>query len=459
MDAPFFLNPAMAYLDGLSRCPYELTTVGDECNDVFFGNIFSRVFAKDEEHGVPYLRASEIQKADLSSGGGLFLARRQATALGYLRIKKGMILVTCSGTLGKCAYADSRYEAFIATHDLIRLLPQGNKLLPGVLYAFLAGRFGYASLTHSQYGSVILHTNPEQVKAIQIPVFPDELQKRVHWLAWDSARLREQADIMQRDAETALLAYAGLKELTSEDYNYFGPRSAKRKTSTFSRKIKDITTLSFNAFNYSERMQNTIRYIQSSCDCIPLGQAIADGAFFSTGSFPRQELDSPKSLTLINQSDIFNFRLAGKKIARRGVKATNLVEYGEIIIAGVGTLGESESFCHAVFASERLVGKLISGEFLRMKPSSSMMSGYLFAWLNSDYGFRLIRSTQTGTKLCRPIQKLLLSMPVPVLSHAKMLEIDKKVKTAQTMLSQAAAKEEEAIDLVESEIARWQEGR
>ena len=170
------------------------------------------------------------------------------------------------------------------------------------------------------------------------------------------------------------------------------------------------------------------------------------------------ELDSPKSLLLINQSDIFNARLTGKKIARRGVKAKSLVEYGEVIIAGVGTLGETESFCRVVFANESLVGQLISGEFIRMKTTDKIPPGYLYAWLHSDYGFRMIRSTQAGTKLCRPIQKLLLLMPVPVLGSSQMNEINQLVLTSQTKRARAADLENEAIDMVEREIESWQEG-
>lgn len=46
---------------------------------------------------------------------------------------------------------------------------------------------------------------------------------------------------------------------------------------------------------------------------------------------------------LINQSDIFDTLIKGKRISRRNVKIDNLVNYGEVLIAGVGTLGDSES--------------------------------------------------------------------------------------------------------------------
>jgi hypothetical protein len=177
---------------------------------------------------------------------------------------------------------------------------------------------------------------------------------------------------------------------------------------------------------------------------------------FSTGSFPRIEVKSNNGIMLINQSDIFDTIIQGKRISKRKVKTDNLAQYGEVMIAGVGTLGENETFCRVIFANEDIQGQLVSGEFIRMNTNSEIPSGYLYAWLNTDYGFRLIRSTQSGTKLCRPIPRLLLKLPVPVLDESIMLEIHNMVTKAHTLRYQANQKELQAIQLVENEIEQWQ---
>ncbi len=187
-----------------------------------------------------------------------------------------------------------------------------------------------------------------------------------------------------------------------------------------------------------------------------LYEVLDDKKIFTTGSFPRVELNSTKSILLINQSDIFNFKLSGKPIARKIVKTNNLVEYGEVLIAGVGTLGENETFCRVIYAGEELIGKLVSGEFLRLRTTTDIPSGYLFAWLATDYGFRLIRSTQTGTKLCRPIQELLLKIPIPIISDKAMKEIDEEIQKAFRIRYLASQKENEAISIIENEIESWQ---
>jgi type I restriction enzyme S subunit len=119
-------------------------------------------------------------------------------------------------------------------------------------------------------------------------------------------------------------------------------------------------------------------------------------------------------------------------------------------------LGENETFCRCVFANEELEGQLISGEFLRMNTNNKVPSGYLFTYLSSPYGFRLIRSTHSGTKLCRPIKELLKDIPVPILDDKIMSEIDHMVKKSHNMRYRALLKENQAITLIETEIASWQ---
>ena len=159
---------------------------------------------------------------------------------------------------------------------------------------------------------------------------------------------------------------------------------------------------------------------------------------------------------LINQTDVFDINIKGKTIYKKYLKNIKLVEYGEVLIAGVGTLGETETFCRCVFANEKLKDQLVSGEFLRMKTVADIPSGYLYAWLSSDYGFRMIRSTQSGTKQCRPIQKLLLDIPVPLLSQEEMCSIDEKVRYAHSLRYKASINENKAITMVEQEIEKWQ---
>ena len=415
--------------------------------DVFNPPVFKRQFCIQTPCAVPYFQSSDVKS--VSEYSSTYIYGGQAKDLNLL-VKESDVLVTGFGTIGNTRLVSKKQDGVCYANNVCRI--RATKHI-GFLYAFLSSKFGKAQLNTNASGSVVRYIEASGIKKSLVPQFPDTFQQEVDDLIQEATRLREDASDMLIEAEHLLKKEAGLRDLVPEDYDYYGPRNAERKVSCFTIKRKNITTTTINAFNLSERIRKTKASI--TCTTKPLREVIAGGETFSTGSFPRVEVKEGYGVMLINQKDIFDNIIKGKYISKRGVKTDNLVEYGEVLIAGVGTLGESETFCRAIFANEDLVGQLVSGEFIRMKTDGEVPSGYLYAWLASDYGFRLLRNLQAGTKLCRPIPRLVLELPVPLLNKETMLEIDSLVKEAHTKRYKANNCERKAITMVEQEIETW----
>lgn len=451
LDGSYHLSEGVSVRNAVKKSPYTLRHVEDGANSIFYGGRAKRVYVKSEKHGIPFLSSSDILLADVNN---VKLASRKYTSgVEDMTLEKDWILISRSGTIGNCAYTNEQHAQKLASEDVIRINPN-DILRRGYLYAYLASRYGHSLLTQGMFGGVIQHIEPDFVGSLPIPDMPKAFQDAVDDRIKKAASLRSQAAEMLKEAENILKAELGLRDLTSEDYDYFGPHSHCRNVSCFSKNIKEIGTVSFNAFNHSERIDKTKHMLDKHT--LPLKSVLLGNDVFSTGSFPRVEVSSNNGVMLINQSDIFDTIVKGKHISKRGVNLSRLVEYGEVLIAGVGTLGENESFCRVIFANEDLAGQLVSGEFIRLKTTEHMPSGYLFTWLNTDYGFRFIRSLQAGTKLCRPIPQLLLELPIPIIGNDIMIKIDVLVKSAFTKRHEANNLEKEAISMVETEIDSWE---
>lgn len=454
LDSPFHLSDGVITRRLIDKfCPYSITTLKNEVSELFKGDIHKRVYVSSGNGSMEFYTASDLLKTNILNPK--YVSKKYSPHLEVLKLYAGWILITRSGTLGKILLTNNTHEGKIGTDDLVRIKPEENHILKGVLYSYLASKYGYGLLTQSGYGGVVKHIEPHHIENLPIPVFPRDFQSRVDNLITKSSKLRERAKTELISATQEVLKQSRLPELDNSEFEYFGNHKPERVVSFFTRRRSEITSLSINAFNYSkkvERLENRIR----QSEFLELQDCIDENQLFSSGSFKRFELESPNSIRLINQSDIFNLKIQGKLLAKMYVKSDKLVEYGEVLIAGVGTLGEGETFCRAIFANEELEGQLISGEFIRMKTNDKVPSGYLYAWLSSDYGFRFIRKTQTGTKLCRPIQELLKNIPVPIIDKEEMLKIDEQVKKAHTMLFEALNAENKAIGLVEKEIESWQ---
>ena len=449
-DGSYHLSDGVQIRRTISASPYPMSRVGSAANRIFIGNRVKRVYVKSDEAGIPFMSSSDILYADVNKVKRV--SKKYTDSLAEMKLEAGWILISRSGTIGNCAFTNKQHAQKLASEDVIRISPN-DILRKGYLYAYLASRYGHSLLTQGTFGGVIQHIEPEFVANIPIPVVLDDFQSCVDDNITTASNLREEAAALIADAERKLKKTAGLEDLTVEDYDYFGPRNDQRQVSTNDVSIKEIGTVSFNAFCHSRRINQLRNKIHNP---VRIKDVLIGGDTFSTGSFPRVEVKEGNGVMLINQSDIFDTIVKGKWISKRKVNLdNNLVTYGEVLVAGVGTLGENETFSRALFANEDLVGQLISGEYIRMKCNDKMPSGYLFSWLNSDYGFRLIRSTHSGTKLCRPIPSLFLQIPVPVIEKEKMEEIDLMVRTAFTKRHQANKLEKEAIQMVEDEIDKW----
>ena len=183
-----------------------------------------------------------------------------------------------------------------------------------MVYAYLASKYGHSLLTQGTFGAVIQHIEPDFVGSLPIPHFPETFQEEVDDLMQEASRLREEATDELNEAEKILKEAAKLRDLTPEDYDYYGLNNSGRKVSCFIRKRKDIDSTTINAFNHSERIRNTKASI--TCPTVPLKEVLLGGDTFSTGSFPRIEVKEGCGIMLINQKDIFDTIVKGKYISK-----------------------------------------------------------------------------------------------------------------------------------------------
>ena len=444
-----FLQEGKRIFNNLRKNKAIIGTMSNIVNGVHRPGIFKRVFIVNPSHGLPYLTAQAMMTATPMQYSKI-LSLKLTDNITPMILHRGDILVSCAGTVGNVRLIDKYMDGTVGSQDIIRVITKDDY---GFCYAYLASKPIYSYIQSQLYGSVVSRIEPDIVKNIPLIGFEEGISSQIDGLIKETLELRENAISELRKANQLLKVAAGLRDLTPEDYDYYGLNNSGRKVSCFVRRRKDIDTTTINAFNHSERIRKT--KASMPCKTVFLKEVLVDGNTFSTGSFPRVEVKEGNGIMLINQKDIFDNIIKGKYISKRNVKVENLVEYGEVIIAGVGTLGETETLCRTVFANEDLAGQLVSGEFIRMKTNGKVPSGYLYAWLASDYGFRLLRNLQAGTKLCRPIPRLVLEIPVPIVDKETMEEIDNLVKDAYTKRYLANCNERKAISMVEQEIESW----
>ncbi len=426
----------------------------DYSKDIFTAGRSKRIHTT-KKFGIPYLSNSDIASQNPFLGCKYVSSKFSSDTKSLLQ--RGMVLTGRVGAIGHTSIVTKFYEEFrsLGSDNVIRIVTK-DMSDSYFLYAFMSSSVGKALIERLASGGVQPYINEEMLGSIPVPEFGEQKKNEIINLISEACNLRDEANNLLKKSEEQLLQELNFKDLSEDDYEHFGTSSFKRKLSCFTIKNNSSLIVSLNAFNHSEKLRKMTSYVKKNSNWVPLINLLSEEGFFSTGAFPRLEIDSLKSIKLINQSDIFNIKIEGKNISRRNVRTDNLVQYGEILIAGVGTLGENETFCRTIFANEELEGQLVSGEFIRMKTNPKCPSGYLFAWLSCEYGFRMIRGTHSGTKLCRPIHQLLAEIPVPIIDSKKMQTIHRTICSAHSLRQEAYVKESKAISIIENQVSAWQ---
>ena len=197
LDAPPFLSGAIEARKLLERLPVKkeplasLTTGHN--GGIFNGPKFARTYVDDPEHGVPFVGSSDMLQADLSRLPLLRKTDAYSPALSYLRLEEGMILISCSGTIGRMVYVRSDLAEMWSSQHIMKVVPNPDRILSGYLYAFLSSKFGQPLVVGGKYRAIIQHIEPHHIAKLHVPRLGNELEERVHRLIQEAAELRTQA--------------------------------------------------------------------------------------------------------------------------------------------------------------------------------------------------------------------------------------------------------------------------
>src|SRR5262249_32986345 len=106
----------------------------------------------------------------------------------------GTTLVSCSGNIGRTVYVRRDMDGMWTSLDLMKIIPDKTKVLPGYLFAYLASRFGVPLLTQGTYGAIIQHVDREHLLDLPVPRLASDVENRVHCLVQEAADLRTSAN-------------------------------------------------------------------------------------------------------------------------------------------------------------------------------------------------------------------------------------------------------------------------
>lgn len=438
-DAPVHLSEGVTAKRLMQSCPYKLLTIGDVSKRVWHAGRWRRVYVNTPKNGVILLGSSAILKSDLS--------KEKMISIKYTEdkedkaLKKGWTLISCSGTIGNCAFANAQHAEKLASQDVIRVNPN-NILREGVIYAFLASKYGYSMLTQGTFGSVIQHIEPENVEAIPIPQFPDTFQKEVDDLMQESARLREEAMDALEAAKEELSLFIGVSH-----------KSNKYKTDIVSS--KEIWNSLQHRLDPPALMNDGVVTMDKVTSIFPhktIGEINAK--VHRPGIFKRSYVEN--GIPYIKGSEIFltnPFRRCEQLSKTRTpfVEEMALSE-GLILITCAGSVGNIKMITKE-YEDKEAIG---SQDIIRLISNDDLYTReYLYTYLQMPFVFDYIQSMKYGSVIERIEPFHVESIPVVEPTKDLSAKISSLIRQYMDKTYRAFNCEEQAISMVEQEIERW----
>jgi type I restriction enzyme S subunit len=358
---------------------------------IYNGPQFARHYVESAEHGIRFLTGSSMQLADLSEVS--LLSKRDALSpkLKHLKLHQGMSLISCSGTIGKMAYARGEMEGIWSSQDVLKVVPDPQKIYSGYLYAYLGSKFGVPLVVSGTYGAIIQHLEPEHIADLPVPRIGDALEHEIHNLVEDASELRTKAARRKNEAIATFIERCRLPELIPST-QYPTPHLGTATSSNVAERM-DSTYYIAPCKEARTAFDTAAQRWQSKS----LGE-IAE--VFIPTIFKRLYADDPEhGFPYITGADVFCIRPTSTQYLMRKVALENhlVLENGMIVIheAGqrYGLIGRG------VMVGRTLDGFACTNNMVRLIPNDPAETGFIYAVLSSEHGVRLMKREAAGSSI------------------------------------------------------------
>lgn len=189
----------------LQKNAKEVTTVGDRriSRAIIAPGRFKRIYV-EEGNGVVFFGGKQIYELDPSNKKYLSLKHHGDRIKNQLTLQQNMILITCSGTIGRVNIVPKHWEGWTANQHILRVVPVNNEIA-GYIHAWLSSDYAYPLISRFTYGAVVDEIDDKQVAQISIPLLNDlSIQKQINKIVLEANKKRTEAFNLEQQALTIL---------------------------------------------------------------------------------------------------------------------------------------------------------------------------------------------------------------------------------------------------------------
>ncbi|MCD7762424.1 MAG: restriction endonuclease subunit S [Lachnospiraceae bacterium] len=401
---------------------------------------FKRIWV--EKSDFPIYQPSTILDIKPTPDG--YISSRTKVNIDSLRVSKGQILMTCSGTIGKVAYVSDTLDNLIFSHDLLRIDCK-DPVDAGYLYAYFKTEVGNKILTTNMYGAVISHIEAEHLQMVPIPVAPFTIREKINELVVQSYALRDESNALVDEATRIMIAELHLPPISELKKN-------ASIANTFSVRLSNLDCR-VDASYHVPVVNAIIEQFQRNAEEVTIvGDSRISKEVILPGRFKRVYVDEGYGRVLIGGKQVNELDPSGKKylsIAKHDKRINRelFIKEGTTLITRSGTIGK------VALVPRHWENWVASEHIIRVVPASDDIAGYLNIFLASEYGHQLITRFTYGSVVDEIDDNHVRQIAIPLLkNHDAQKEINDLALTANKKRYEAYCLEQEALKIMNDKV-------
>ena len=445
LDASVFDVEAKQARSLISNGKYPITMVGgsEGLTSSYVCGRFKRIWV--EKSDIPIYQPSTV--VDIKPTPDGYISKRTKTDIEELRVHKGQVLMTCSGTIGKVSYVSKTLDEKIFSHDLLRINCNSAEDA-GYIYTYLKSKVGNKILLTNSYGAVITHIEPEHLATVPIPDAPAGLKKKINDLIVHSYELRDESNDLIDKAKALLKAELQLPDISAFDVELY---KKEAPVDTFSIKLSEMSGR-LDASYHVPIVDAITEHLQKYAEEVTtVGDTRISNEVILPLRFKRVYVDEGYGRVLIGGKQLHELDPSGKKYLS-STKHDKILDKLEVLenttlITRSGTIGK------VALVPKHWEHWIPSDHIIRVVPATKDIAGYLNIFLDSDYGYHLITRFTYGSVVDEIDDNHVRAIPVPILkNHDAQKQINDLALEANQKRYEAYQVEQEALKIMDAEV-------
>lgn len=428
----------------LENSKYDLVLLGTKeigFKDCFYGPRAKRNYLTNiDSTSIGFLGSSEM--LDIYPDPVKFVSHDNSM-VDSLSLTEGIILISRSGTIGNVTFVGQTLSKFLVSEHAIRLVMNE---FPGFVYTYLKTDVAQNLLHAEKFGSVILEIEPDALKNMLIPNAPALIKKKIHDLIMDSYANRDESNRLIDEAAKIMieeLELPPIDDLKKEAFSY------SNEINSFSIKLSDLNGRLES--NYHLPIIKVLEnHLREKADLVKLENKEITENIVLAGVFKRNYVQKGhgypflggKEITQLSpETDKYLSKITHKKRYEKELR----VKENWILVTDRGTIGK------VVIVPKHMKNMAVSQNVLKIVPK--IYPGYIYCFLNSDYGQILIKRQSYGSVVNMIDDSSLGDVQIPIIKDREIVKkIDCLVLEANELRYQAYKQEQKAIEIMNREV-------